>query len=306
MVRSRFITKTDNLEKIQTVPPCTVFSLLKMIRIGDYNTLNVARSTSVGVFLDDGEGTEILLPNKYVPKDIQLNQPLDVFCYLDHEERPVATTLKPLVKRDEYAFLEVAQVNAIGAFLDWGLEKQLLVPFKEQVKRLVKGKSYIIHCFLDERSFRLVASTKIEKFFKKEAADYKENDEVELLISRKTDLGWSVIIDHKYKGLLFFSDIFTTIAVGDTMPGFVKKVREDGKIDISLEPIGIKILDAAASRILAELQKKGGFLPLHDKSAPDEIKAMLRMSKKSFKKGIGVLYKQRKIELLSNGIQIRK
>jgi predicted RNA-binding protein (virulence factor B family) len=276
-----------------------------MIRIGDYNTLNVVRSTSVGVFLDDGDETEILLPNKYVPEGIEIDQKLKVFCYLDHEERPVATTLAPLVIRDQFAFLRVAQVNKIGAFLDWGLEKQLLVPFREQRIRLEEGRSYVVHCFLDEQSFRLMASTKIDRFLKKEECNYKENDEVNLLASRKTDLGWEVIIDNDYKGLLFFSDVFREIRIGDRLSGFIKAVREDGKIDVSLEPIGIKILDAAADRILKELETRGGFLALHDKSSPDDIKAILQMSKKTFKKGVGYLYKQRKIQLRAEGIQLK-
>jgi len=277
-----------------------------MIKIGDYNTLNVARSTSVGVFLDDGEGTEILLPNKYVPENVQVDQSIEVFCYLDHEERPVATTLRPLVIRDQFAFLKVAQVNKFGAFLNWGLEKQLMVPFKEQRIRLEEGRSCVVHCFMDEQTFRLVASTKLDKFLKKEGNTYKENDEVSLLISRKTDIGWEVIIDNEYKGLLFFSDVFRAIKIGDSCTGFIKKVREDGKIDVALEPIGIKILGAAAGRILNELKDKGGFLPLHDKSPPSDIKEMLQMSKKAFKKGVGVLYKQREIELLPDGIQLKK
>ncbi|MEO0572002.1 MAG: S1-like domain-containing RNA-binding protein [Bacteroidota bacterium] len=274
-----------------------------MIRIGDYNVLNVARSTSVGIFLEDNEGTEILLPNKYIPTNLQLNQSLEVFCYLDHEERPIATTLKPFVIRDRFAYLKVAQVNKVGAFLDWGLEKQLLVPFMEQRTRLEEAKSYVFHCFLDEQSFRLIASTKIDRFLKKGPADYKVNDQVDILIYRKTDLGWEVIIENTFKGLLFFSDVFKKISAGDSRLGYIKTVREDGKIDISLEPIGLQLLDAAAQRILEELNKREGFLALHDKSAPEEIKEVLQMSKKSFKKGVGMLYKQRKIQLLPNGIK---
>ncbi len=276
-----------------------------MIRIGDYNTLNVLRSTSVGVFLGDYEGTEILLPNKYVPEGIQLNQSISVFCYLDHEERPIATTIEPLVIRDHYAYLRVAQVNKIGAFLDWGLEKQLLVPYREQHIRLEEGKFYVIHCFLDEESFRLVASTKLDKFISKEGAIYEVNQEVGILISRKTNLGWEVIIEDKHKGLLFFSDVFKEVSIGDRLMAHIKNVRPDGKIDVSLEPIGLKLLDSAAERILNELKTNDGFLPLHDKSSPNEIQSALKMSKKSFKKGVGVLYKQRKIHLLPNGIQLK-
>ena len=181
-----------------------------------------------------------------------------------------------------------------------------MVPFKEQTVRLEEGKSYVIHCFLDEQSFRLVASAKLNSFFKKEGINYQVNDKVHLLVSRRTDLGWEVIIDNAFKGLVFLSDVFREIKVGDTLPGYIKSVREDGKIDVSLEPIGLKILDDAANRIFAKLQEDGGFLALHDKSSPEEIKQVLQMSKKSFKKGIGVLYKQRKIVLLPNGIKLKK
>ena len=285
----------------------TVFCFAQfMIRIGDHNNLRVVRSTSVGVFLGDNDGTEILLPNKYVPEGIQLNQELRVFCYLDHEERPIATTLEPLIKRDGFAFLEVAEVNNIGAFMDWGLEKQLLVPFKEQNKKLEKGKKYIVHCFLDEKSFRLVASTKVDRFLKNRQGDFEVNAQVGLLVNRKTDLGWEVIVEDGVKGLLFFSDVFRPLAVGDRFQGFIKKVREDGKLDVSLEPTGVQMLDATADKIYNRLVAEGGFLPLHDKSSPEEIRDMLYLSKKSFKKGIGILYKQRKIELLPNGIRLKK
>lgn len=277
-----------------------------MIRIGDYNTLNVVRSTSVGIFLDDGEGTEILLPNKYVPENIKINQSLKVFCYLDHEERPVATTLTPKVIRDQFAHLEVAEVNKIGAFLNWGLEKQLLVPFKEQASKLEVGKRYIVHCYLDEQSFRLVASTKINKFLNKKAIEFNINDAVNLLFSRKTDLGWEVIIENSFKGLLFFSDVFEDLVIGDRCLGYIKSIREDGKIDVSLAPLGIKSLDTATNRILKELEANNGTLLLHDKSSPEEIKQVLQISKKAFKKGVGVLYKQRKIILTPQGIQLKK
>ena len=276
-----------------------------MIRIGDYNTLNVARSTSVGLFLDDGAGTEILLPNKYVPEGIKRNEPIKVFCYLDHDERPIATTLNPFVIRDGFAFLKVAEVNTIGAFLNWGLEKQLLVPFGEQQTRMELGLSYVIHCYLDEKTFRLVGSAKIDKFIKKKEANYQINEEVQLLIGRKTDLGWEAIINNTHKGLLFFSDVLWPIAIGDAFAGFIKIIREDGKIDLSMAPTGAKLLDISARKVLGALTSAGGFLALHDKSSPEEVRDKLRMSKKSFKKGIGILYKQRKIELSDSGIRLK-
>ncbi len=275
-----------------------------MIELGNYNKLNVIRSTSVGVFLGDNEGTEVLLPNKYVPEDIQLDMELEVFCYLDHNERPIATTLRPKIVRNGFAFLEVAQVSEHGAFMDWGLEKHLLVPFREQAVQMEAGKSYVVHCYLDEKSFRLTGSSRINKFLSNEDAAYEANTEVDLLVSRKTPLGWEVIINNKHKGLVFASDVFVPIAVGTQVKGYIKNFREDKKIDVSLQPIGAKMLEPTAKLILQKLTDSNGFLPLHDKSAPEEIRNVLQLSKKAFKKGIGVLYKERKIALEEDGIRL--
>ncbi|WP_339334724.1 MULTISPECIES: CvfB family protein [unclassified Croceitalea] len=275
-----------------------------MIKLGNYNTLEILRSTSVGLFLGDEEGTEILLPNKYVPDPIEIGQKLTVFCYLDNSERPVSTTLKPYVVRDGFAFLEVVEVSAYGAFMDWGLEKHLLVPFREQRLKMEQGTKYVVHCYLDEQSFRLTASNKIDKFLDNENITKKQNDEVSLLVSRKTELGWETIIDNKHKGLLFFSDVFQSLSIGDTLKGYIKNIREDKKIDISLVPIGEKMLEPTAELILQKLKDSNGFLGLHDKSPPEEIRNALQLSKKAFKKGIGTLYRERKIVLEPNGIRL--
>lgn len=275
-----------------------------MIQLGNYNTLEILRSTSVGLFLGDNEGTEILLPNKYVPDPIEIGEQLTVFCYLDSNERPVATTLTPLIIRNEFAFLEVAELNAYGAFMDWGLEKHLLVPFREQRLKMEQGKKYVVHCYLDEQSFRLTASNKLDKFLDNENILKKVNDTVSLLVSRKTDLGWEVIIDNSYKGLLFFSDVFKEIRIGDSMQGFIKNIRKDNKIDVSLLPIGQKMLEPTAELILQKLIEAEGFLTLHDKSSPEEIKEKLQLSKKAFKKGVGALYRERKIKIEANGIRL--
>jgi len=277
-----------------------------MIQLGNYNTLRVDRSTSVGVFLSDDEGTEILLPNKYVPKEIQLDDKLEVFCYLDHEERPVATTLKPLVKRGAFAFLQVMEVNAVGAFLDWGLEKQLFCPFSEQRLEMEAGNFYVIYCYLDEKSFRLVASNKIDRFLSNTDVPYKTNDEVGIMVSRKTDLGWELIVDNTYKGLIFHSDVHQSVSIGDELRGYVKQVRADFKIDIAFQPLGAKMLEGTAKFIYDELESAGGFLPLNDKSKPEAIKERLQLSKKAFKKGVGVLYKSRKITIEDTGIRAVK
>lgn len=275
-----------------------------MIELGNYNTLSVLRSTSVGVFLGDEDGTEILLPNKYVPENIQLDDKLNVFCYLDHMERPIATTLNPDIQRNKFGFLKVAEVNQFGAFMQWGLEKHLLVPFREQRLKMQEGNWYVVYCYLDDQSFRLVASNKIDKFLNNDNLDLKVNDETSAIVTRKTDLGWEVILDDKYKGLLFFSDVFKPISIGMKIKAFVKKVRDDNKIDISLQPIGSKMLDSTSETIYKELLANNGFLPLNDKSDPELIKNQLQISKKAFKKGIGVLYKERRILIKDDGIYV--
>ncbi|MAU15766.1 MAG: GntR family transcriptional regulator [Muricauda sp.] len=275
-----------------------------MIELGNYNTLKVLRSTSVGLFLGDDEGTEILLPNKYVPEDFEIDQEMEVFCYLDNAERPVSTTLKPKIIRNGFAYLEVVEVGAYGAFLDWGLEKHLLVPFREQSERMEDGNKYVVHCYMDEESMRLTGSSRVDKFLSNENIDYDQNDQVNLLVYRKTPLGWEVIVDDMHKGLIFDSDIFKPISVGDTLKGYVKNIRDDKKLDISLQPIGAKMLEPTAKMIFDKLEENNGFLPLHDKSSPEEIKKVLHLSKKAFKKGVGILYRQRKINIQDDGIRL--
>lgn len=275
-----------------------------MIELGNYNTLKVLRSTSIGLFLGDEEGTEVLLPNKYVPDDFEIDGDLEVFCYLDNGERPISTTLKPFVKRNGFAFLKVVEVGAYGAFMDWGLEKHLLVPFREQGVEMEQGKKYVVHCYLDEKTFRLTGSSRLNKFLSNEDFALEVNSEVEIMISRKTPLGREVIIEDKYKGLIFESDIFKPIAIGDRMKGYIKAVRPDNKVDISLQQIGAKMLEPTAKFIFEKLQENNGFLALHDKSTPEEIKDTLHLSKKAFKKAIGTLYKERKITIADDGIYI--
>ncbi|WP_431123776.1 CvfB family protein [Flagellimonas flava] len=275
-----------------------------MIALGNYNTLKVLRSTRIGLFLGDGEGTEVLLPNKYVPEDFEIDMELKVFCYLDSSERPIATTLEPYIIRDRFAYLKVVQVGSYGAFLDWGLEKHLLVPFREQAVRMEEGKSYIVHCYLDEVTFRLTGSSRINKFLSNEGFDLKPNTEVNLLVARKTPLGWEVVIEDKYKGLVFESDVFKPIAIGDRLKGYIKIVRPDNKIDVSLQPLGARMLEPTANLILDKLKENQGFLGLHDKSSPEEIQTQLHLSKKAFKKAIGTLYRERKIAIKDDGIYL--
>lgn len=277
-----------------------------MIVLGKFNTLEILRDTSVGLFLGDGDGTDILLPNKYVPQDWEIGDQLSVFCYLDYEERPVATNIVPHVQRDSFALLRVAEVNAIGAFLDWGLEKHLLVPFKEQRSKMQEGQSYVVFCYLDEVTFRLVGSNKLDKFLDNSSASFETGDQVEALVTRQSDLGWDVIVNEQFKGMVYENEVFKHIAVGDRMTAYVKQQREDNKLDISLQPLGVAVLEPSAKQVMSMLEAHKGFLPLHDKSDPQEIKAYLEMSKKVFKKAIGTLYKNRDISIESDGIYLNK
>lgn len=273
-----------------------------MIALGRYNKLKIERSTAVGLFLEDDEGTEVLLPNKYVPDGYELGQHIDVFCYLDHEERPVATILQPKITRDGYATLKVVDVNDFGAFLDWGLEKHLLVPFREQRIKMKKGSYYLVHCYLDEQTFRLVASSRIERFLDDGQPALSEGQKVNLIAYRKTDLGWEMIVENKFKGLLFFSDVFRELTIGDELEGYIKTIRPDHKIDITLQPEGVDALEPSAEKVYEKLKISDGYLALHDKSPPELIYETFNMSKKTFKKAIGVLYKKKKILIKDDGI----
>lgn len=275
-----------------------------MIELGNYNTLEILRDTSVGLFLGDDEGNDVLLPNKYVPEIYEIGDKLTVFCYLDFDERPVVTNLTPYILRNTFKLLKVVEVNKIGAFLDWGLEKHLLVPFGEQREKMVANQWYVVYCYLDEKSFRLVGSNKLDKFLDNEELTVAVNDEVNLIVTRQNDLGWDVIINNQHKGLVYQNEVFKKIAVGDTIKGYIKHIRPDNKIDVSLQALGYVSVEPAANTIYQILKKERGYLNLHDKSSPEEISARLQMSKKIFKKSIGTLYKDRKINIKPDGIYL--
>ncbi len=272
-----------------------------MLQIGEYNRLKVLRDTKVGLFLGDEE-QDVLLPKKYVPKEFFIGDEMNVFIYLDHEERPVATTLKPYVKLNEFAHLKVNYINKFGAFLDWGLEKDLFVPFKEQAKPMEVGKRYLIYVYLDEKTNRLAATSKVQKYFATDVPDYEANEEVEVMISHITDMGVNVIIENRYKGLAYADEVFKDIKLGKKTKAYIKQVRPDGKIDVTFKKMGSEAIDDDAQVILNELKANNGFLGLHDKSHPEEIKTILQMSKKAFKKAVGSLYKDRLIDIKDNGI----
>ena len=273
------------------------------MQIGEYNTLEILRSTKVGLFLGDGTN-DVLLPNKYVPKEFQIGDSLTVFVYLDHEERPVATTLKPYVKLNEFAHLKVNYINKFGAFLNWGLEKDLFAPFKEQARSMEEGKRYLVYCFMDEKTNRLVASSKTQQFLDKEEANYTNGEEVNLIISHISDAGINVIINDKHRGLAYANEVYDDIKPGLRMKGYIKQVRPDGKIDVSLRKLGVEAIEPSAQQILDELKANKGFLRLNDNSHPEDIKTVLKMSKKTFKKAIGALYKQKQIEIKDDGIYL--
>jgi len=272
-----------------------------MIPLGTYSTLTAKRQLLQGIYLEDGEGDEVLLPNKYIPNGLQLEDEISVFVYTDSEDRIIATTIKPKIQLHQFACLRVNQVNNIGAFLDWGLEKDLFVPFKEQKLKMKEGNEYIVYLYNDEESDRLVASAKIFKYLSNEELTVKEGELVNLLIAEPTDLGVNVIINNLHRGLIYRNEIFQNLELGDQIKGYIKKVREDNRLDVSLQAQGLPNIEPSAIRILDYLTMNQGFMTLTDKSRPEEIMAKLQMSKKSFKKALGSLYRQKLVRLEKNG-----
>jgi len=275
-----------------------------MINIGEYNTLEILRDTDPGLFLGDDEENEVLLPNRYVPEQFDLGDTMEVFVYLDNEERPVAITDRPYIKRNDFALLRCNQVTKHGAFLDWGLVKELFCPFKEQAFKMKPGGWYLVYCYLDEKSGRLVASSKTNRFLDNKELTVKVFDDVDLIVSHPSEIGMNVIVNKKHLGLIYKDNIFMDLSVGDKLKGVVKKIRQGNKLDIALGQIGYRNIEPNAQLIMQELEDNSGFLNLTDKSNPDTIKDTLQMSKKSFKKAVGTLYKQRLITIKDDGIYL--
>ncbi len=277
-----------------------------MIAIGKYNTLTILRDTKVGLFLGNGnEAEDILLPNKYVPNQFEIGDELTVFVYLDHEERPVATTLEPYILLNEFALLRVNYVNQVGAFMDWGMEKDILVPFKEQARPMEKGKRYLVFLYMDEKTNRLVASSKTNQFLNNDHLTVEKGEEVDLIVSHITEIGINVVINEQHKGLVYKDEVYDdAIRTGDRMRGYIKTIRPDNKIDVSLQKLGFENIEPNAQKILDELKASRGFLRLHDNSHPEDIKTVLKMSKKTFKKAIGTLYKDKLIAIKEDGIYL--
>ena len=276
-----------------------------MIHVGIHNELIVDRILAPGAFLVDNEGNDVLLPNKYIPAGIKIGDQLKVFVYNDSEDRIVATTLCPLIQLHEFGYLKVKDINNIGAFLDWGLEKDLLVPFRQQHRRLNIGQWCLVYMYIDSLTHRLAATTKVEKHFEKENIELEINQEVDLLITSESDLGVNVIINNTYSGMIFRNQIYKDIMMGDHIKGFIEQIRTDGKIDVNLRKKGMKNLEAGAQTILEELRASNGFIALTDKSTPEEIQSVLQMSKKNFKKSLGILYKNKQVLLKEEGVLLR-
>ena len=276
-----------------------------MIEIGRYNALRILRDTDPGLFLRDSEDNEVLLPNRYVPDAFEIDDVLEVFVYLDNEERLVAVTDAPYIQKGEFALLRCNAVNEFGAFLDWGLVKELFCPFKEQAFKMKKGGWYLVHCYLDEKTDRLVASTKTNRFLDNSELSVQLYDEVDLIVSHPSELGMNVIVNNCHLGLIFKDAIFKDLSIGDRLKGIVKKIRPGNKIDVSLQKMGYRNIEPTAKALLDIITDHNGFLNVTDKSAPEAIKSVAQMSKKSFKKAVGALYKKRLIRLESDGIYLK-
>ncbi len=275
-----------------------------MTEIGKINHLEVVKEVDFGIYLDGGDLGEILMPKRYVPEGTMPGDMIETFIYLDSEDRLVATTEKPLAMVEEFALLTVVSVTPVGAFLNWGLPKDLFVPFREQRQPMEEGKKYLVYVYVDTNTKRIAASSKIEHYLDNIPVDYDLDEEVDLIIVNQTDLGYNAIIDNCHLGVIFKNEVFQPLNPGDKVQGFIKKIRTDGKIDLCLQKAGYEKISSFVDRIIVELQKNKGFLPLTDKSSPEEIYNTFKISKKNFKAAIGALYKKRFISLDDTGIHL--
>lgn len=277
---------------------------MNRIKLGDYNRMTVVKKVDFGMYLDGGDEGEILLPARYVPEGLRPGDEIDVFVYLDQDERPVATTQQPKARVGEFACLEVAWVNEYGAFLDWGLMKDLFCPFREQKKRMERGSSYIVYVTVDEDSYRMMASAKVERYLSQEQPRYRHGDEVDLLVWQKTELGFKVIVDNKFSGLVFQDQIFRYITTGDRLKGYIDHIRQDGKIDVTLQPTGRRQTEEFSETLLEYLRSNNGHCDLGDKSSAELIVDRFKVSKKTYKKAVGDLYRRRLITIGDDGITL--
>ncbi len=276
-----------------------------MIKIGQINSLEVIKQADFGVFLDGDDYGSVLLPSKYVPEGTEIGDKIDVFLYFDSESQLAATIEKPIAQVGEWGLMKIEGVNKTGAFVNWGIkEKDLLIPFSEQRTRFSAGQTILVYVYTDKASGRIVGTTKFNKWLDKTPANYEVNQQVDLIIAERSQLGYKAIVNGKHWGMIFPSDVFGKLFIGKTLKGFIKQIREDGKIDLALQKVGVAKMDDLSSKILDQLEKKGGFLPLNDKSSPEAIFAAFRTSKGTYKKTIGGLYKQGKIIIEKDGIRL--
>lgn len=277
-----------------------------MLNLGLINSLTALRQTDNGIYLVDEDENEVLLPNKYIPEGMELGNSIDVFLYTDSEDRPVATTLTPKIKLHAYAALEVKDLASFGAFFDWGLEKDLLVPLSQQAKAVDVGETHVVYLYLDDKTDRLAGSTKITSTLIKIGIDLSIGEEVKIIPYTESELGLSVIVNEKYQGMLYKNEIFQDVIIGEEIVAYVKKIRSDNKVDLSLNRFGYRAVDDNVVKLLDALNANGGMLDLNDKSAPEDIKSQLGMSKKVFKKSVGALYRQKQLEISDSGIKLLK
>ncbi|EGR3862847.1 S1 RNA-binding domain-containing protein [Vibrio cholerae] len=276
-----------------------------MINIGQINSLEVVKFAEFGVFLDAGEYGTTLLPKRFVPEGTEIGQFIDVFLYFDSENQLAATTETPIAQVGEWGLMKIEGVNSTGAFANWGIKnKDLLIPYSEQRARFTAGQTVLVYVYTDKASGRIVGTTKFNKWLDKTPAKYTPNQQVDLLIAERSELGFKAIVNGTHWGMIFSSDVFGKLFIGKKLKGYIKSVREDGKIDLSLQKVGVEKIDELSTKILETLEKKGGFLPLSDKSTPEAIFATFRTSKGTFKKTIGGLYKQGKIVIENDGIRL--
>ncbi|HGZ7310012.1 TPA: S1 RNA-binding domain-containing protein [Vibrio parahaemolyticus] len=276
-----------------------------MIKIGQINSLEVIKKADFGVFLDGDDYGSVLLPNKHVPEGTELGDHIEVFLYFDSESQLAATIDKPIAQVGEWGLMKIEGINQTGAFVNWGIkEKDLLIPFSEQRARFTAGQNILVYVYTDKASGRIVGTTKFNKWLDKTPANYEVNEEVDLIIAERSQLGYKAIANGKHWGMIFPSDVFGKLFIGKKLKGYIKQVREDGKIDLSLQKVGVAKMDDLSSKIIDLLEKKGGFLPLNDKSSPEAIFDAFRTSKGTYKKTIGGLYKQGKIVIEKDGIRL--
>ncbi|EAS74590.1 TPA: S1-like domain-containing RNA-binding protein [Vibrio alginolyticus] len=276
-----------------------------MIKIGQINSLEVIKKADFGVFLDGDDYGSVLLPSKYVPESTEIGEHVDVFLYFDSESQLAATIERPIAQVGEWGLMKIEGVNATGAFVNWGIkEKDLLIPFSEQRTRFSAGQTILVYVYTDKASGRIVGTTKFNKWLDKTPANYEVNEQVDLIIAERSQLGYKAIVNGKHWGMIFPSDVFGKLYIGKKLKGFIKHIREDGKIDLALQKVGVAKMDDLSSKILDLLEKKGGFLPLNDKSSPEAIFDAFRTSKGTYKKTIGGLYKQGKIVIEKDGIRL--